>query len=114
MIRLELETPPSVNKLFATDWKTKRRFKSKEYERWLASANVALMLTKYKPIIGPVNVTITIEDTGRVDLANHEKACVDFCVKHGLIEDDTRPILRRLLMQWGRVKGCLVEIEPVK
>lgn len=110
MIRIEFERPPSVNALYCTDWKTKRRFKSKEYERWLSSAETFLLLARVKPIKGPVHVTITLEDTGRIDLANHEKACVDFCVKHGLIDDDSRPILRRLLMQWGNVKGCLVEI----
>lgn len=110
MIRLTLPKPPSSNHLFPTG-KSGRRFRSKEYEKWLSAAEYELWMTKFAPIAGPVSISITIEDIGRVDLANHEKACVDFIVKHKLIEDDKRSIVRRILMQWGNVKGCLVEIE---
>ena len=112
MIRLNLEKPPSVNALFSTDWKTKRRFRSKAYENWLSNAETALWMTKWKPITGPVNITITVEDAGRVDLANHEKSICDFLVKHGLIEDDKRSIVRKITLQWGNVKGCVVEVVP--
>lgn len=113
MIRLTLEKPPSVNALFATDWKTKRRFKSAKYESWLRSAEASLYMTKWKPIKGPVSISITIEDAGAVDLANHEKCLVDFLVKHGLIENDNRKIVRKITLQWGAASGCLVEIATV-
>jgi Holliday junction resolvase RusA-like endonuclease len=114
VIRFQCDKPPSVNAAFATDWKTKRRFKSAEYERWLSCANASLWMTKFQPIAGPVQITITIADEGRIDLANHEKLLVDFCVKNKLIEDDKRSIVRKIILQWGKPgSGALVEIEGV-
>lgn len=109
---LSLPKPPSVNALFATDWKTKRRFKSKVYEHWLSEAEAVLWNSKLIPLKGPVKIGLTIEDTGSVDLANHEKCVVDFLVKHGLIEGDGRKIVRELNLKWGMVSGCIVEIQP--
>jgi Holliday junction resolvase RusA-like endonuclease len=110
---LTLPKPPSVNALFATDWKTKRRFKSKVYEHWLAEAEAVLWKTKIKPVKGPVKLSLTIADTGAVDLANHEKCVVDFLVKHGLIEGDGRKVVRELNMKWGDTCGCVVEVLPI-
>lgn len=107
---LQLPKPPSVNALFATDWKTKRRFKSKVYGQWLAEAEAVLWQTKTTPIKGPVKIFLTVEDTGAVDLANHEKCVVDFLVKHGLIEGDGRKIVRELNLSWGKDKGCVVAV----
>jgi Holliday junction resolvase RusA-like endonuclease len=112
VIRFQCDKPPSVNAAYATDWKSKRRFKSHEYERWLSSAEASLWMTKFHPIAGPVHITITIADEGRVDLGNHEKILIDFCVKHKMIADDKRSIVRKIVLQWGQPgTGALVEIE---
>jgi len=59
----------------------------------------------------PVNITLTVEDSGRRDIDGTAKAPLDFLVRHKIIEDDSRKYLRKLLIQFGDVKGCVVEIE---
>jgi Holliday junction resolvase RusA-like endonuclease len=113
MIILELPKPPSSNHLYPTNRATGRRYRSREYELWLTNAAAFLWTTKITPIKGPVWITITVEDTGKVDLGNCEKSVTDFCVHHKLIEDDKRSIVRKITLQWGDVSGCLVEIGPM-
>jgi Holliday junction resolvase RusA-like endonuclease len=108
-----LPKPPSVNSLFATDWKTKRRFISKVYVEWLAAGADVLRETRCKRVPGPISVTITVADRGGVDLANHEKAAVDFLVKHNLIDGDGRKVVREIIMRWSEnVAGILLEVSP--
>jgi len=112
MIRLQLPKPPSSNQLFPTG-KNGMRHRSKAYNIWLGVAEPTVWLTKFLPIAGPVVIRLTLEDEGRIDLPNYEKALVDLCVRHKIIEDDKRAILRKLIMQWGKEEGAVVEIWSV-
>lgn len=115
MIRLELTMPPGVNGLFPTG-KHGKRFRSPAYDRWLSGAEASLWMTKFLPIAGPVEVSIRYEEGGRErDLDGLAKAPIDFCVKHKLIEDDRRSIVRKITLAWDKnVKGCVVEIIEAK
>jgi len=116
--RLDLPLPPSVNTAFATDWKTKRRFKSKAYTDWITAATLA-MGGNAPMLDGPVVVKYTFtkpknkdgsENKTKRDLGNLEKPVSDFLVKMSVIEDDS--LIQRMTLCWGdTAKGCLVEIE---
>lgn len=88
----DLPMPPSVNALFATDFKTKRRFRSKEYGAWLVKAGEALEL-QYAAYGGPgihkpVKVSIRLGLNYQSDIANREKALTDLLVAHLDMPDD--------------------------
>lgn len=115
--RLDLPFPPTVNTAFATDFKTKRRFKSKAYTDWLTAATLA-MGGDAPMLDGPVVVKYTFtkprnkdgsENKTKRDLGNLEKPVSDFLVKMSVIEDDS--FIQRMELAWGETpKGCRVEI----
>lgn len=80
----ELPLPPSSNMMFATDFKTKRRFVSKEYSGWKREAARQLIEqwnAAGKPIIGkPYSVYIQLNINHQGDIANREKAITDLLV----------------------------------
>ena len=110
-VRLELPTPPSLNNLFITT-KSGHRAPSKRYSQWRHIAAQALYMG-YKRLEGPVTIKITVEDKGRRDLDNFCKSVLDFCVTHRVIEGDSREFVRKITIEWGDVKGAVVEIEPI-
>ena len=80
--------PPSVNKAFATDWRRKTRFKSKDYAAWSRYVTNELHILRVeRPTPGfPIHCEIEIHSarwmTGKgtvrkVDLANFEKCLID-------------------------------------
>jgi Holliday junction resolvase RusA-like endonuclease len=91
-VRFMLPMPPSVNALYATNWKTKRRFESERYERWKGDALEALLVTKPRPkrTAGKIAVTYMVgrPNKRRMDCENFCKACSDFLVSQNLIDDD--------------------------
>lgn len=42
-MKIVLPLPPTLNHLFATDFKSGRRFKSKEYKEWIDKAEAAII-----------------------------------------------------------------------
>jgi len=120
-MKLTLPIPPSVNACYATNWKTKRRFKSKRYEAWEAEARLVLicqrrnadpMMPQY--ITGPVAVDYRIgrPDKRKRDLGNLEKPLSDFLVSAGLIQDDS--LIMSLHLEWGDNEGADITITEVK
>lgn len=118
MVTLDLPFPPSVNGAYATNWKTKRRFKSKGYDDWTTAA--VLAIGGGAPMLdGPVTVKYTFtkpknqdgsENKIKRDLGNLEKPVSDFLVFISVIEDDS--LIQRMELEWGDTpKGCRVEIE---
>lgn len=47
-INITLPIPPSVNQCYATNFATKRRFKSKKYKEWEEEASIVLENDRYK------------------------------------------------------------------
>jgi hypothetical protein len=80
----DLPMPPSANTMFATDFKTKRRFLSKEYAAWKKEAGRALIeqwQAAEGPVIGkPYAVHIELNLNHQADIANREKAITDLLV----------------------------------
>lgn len=107
---LMLPFPPSTNNLFAGK---ARRFTSKAYKAWQAEADHALLQQTPLPRFADrVVMTLTFgrPDKRRRDLGNLEKAISDQLVKHGILADDS--LIEVLMLAWGDVTGCMVEIEP--
>lgn len=92
-IRLTLPVPPSLNNLYANNPKG-GRFKTRDYRRWIKSANDHLMLQvrswKGREIKGPAVVTIRVAKAMRGDVDNRAKAPVDLLVAAGITADDSK------------------------
>lgn len=108
---IRLPTPPSVNSLYATSWKTRRRFISKSYADWRSKADAATLAQGVETIRGEVVVDTVVErpkDRRRRDLENYTKALSDHLVRCGAIEDDSQIIDSRI--RWGDVEGCEITV----
>jgi crossover junction endodeoxyribonuclease RusA len=110
--KLTLPFPPSLNSLFATNWKTKRRHKSADYDAWIFEAGLKLNIQR--PQAHPSEVAITIQlhkpDNRKRDLDNLNKAICDLLVTHGIIKDDSRIV--SLHTYWDQsVNGAEITIE---
>lgn len=103
----DLPLPPSTNSLFATDFKTKRRFVSKSYSVWKKAA--ASILAGHKPLAKPYAVHILVNINYRSDIDGRIKAVCDALVDAGIICDD-RYINSLRIDRDPSVEGCRVEI----
>lgn len=109
---LKLPFPPSVNQLYSTNWKTKQRFKSKRYRKWIAEAGICLITQKRNKHPGKVVMTFIVRnpDNRRRDLGNLEKAVSDLLVAHQIIRDDSFIVCHH--MAWSdRIEHAVVIIE---
>lgn len=104
---INLPFPPSVNGLYSTDWKTKRRFVSEKYKRWQEDSYYKLLGERQRNNRhkGQVEVvyTFTPPDKRHRDCFNYEKAVSDFLVKHQLIKDDS--MIVKGTVQWMQGNG---------
>ena len=107
-MKLELPFPPSVNNLFLNV--RHGRVHTARYRKWIERANDAMWFQDKTKFDGPVTIDITVEDTGRADLDNLSKALLDHLVRHEIIQDDGRSVVRGLSLKWGKVKGAQIEI----
>lgn len=114
---LLLPRPPSLNNLFPTMGEL--RGKSAGYRKWLKAAANTLLAQRSRLIPGPVQITVTLPDRGMYDPDNYLKATLDCLVAYGVIEDDNRTIVRRLVVEMGDIPhllgvemGMRVEIVP--
>ncbi len=113
---LVVPMPPSMNALYGTNWKTKKRFNSKRYENWIRDAGIALLQQETPVIEGNYTLKLSFGPR-RGDLGNRgEKAVSDLLEKHGVIENDK--LADRIILEWdNNVIGCQIEIEqniPIK
>lgn len=95
----------------------KGRMISPTYVAWRKAADDALWL--HKPIQhfkGEVAVCIAVGPTkGLSDLDGRIKACLDFCVRHQIIQDDNSKYIRMILARWDDgIKGCKVTISSME
>mgnify|MGYP003680851693 CR=1 FL=1 len=107
-MKLTLPFPPSVNGLYATNFKTKRRFKSKKYTEW---GNLALCHLNGVPSIhGKVKVLDEVgrPDKRRRDVANYEKAVSDTLVTADILDDDS--LIEEITLRWADVEGVEITI----
>lgn len=80
---------------------------------WRQAASDAILSSRVRPFVGPVEVTLTFRDGRRTrgfrDLPN---ACLQVLIGTRLIPSVDSAILRRLTLDWGAVAGVRIEICP--
>lgn len=110
MISVSLPRPPSTNNLFA-NVRGRGRVKTSEYRSWRTEAGWMLKMQHAQPIKGPVSLGYQVEDKGKGDLGNLEKAITDLLVSHNMIEGDSREVVRRITMEWANIEGVRVTVQ---
>ena len=110
-----LPFPPSVNGLFATDFRTRRRFATKRYQAWQTQAGVALLQQPHARLTGKVKVTYALgrPDKRKRDAFNYEKAISDLLVRHEIIQDDSDIDDGRIYWADDVKNGCRIEVEAL-
>lgn len=109
--RFELPVPPSTNQAYATNFKTGRRFKAKDHQKWQEAALTALKKMQ-EPMTGRLEVIYTFHfaTPHRRDISNYEKLATDTLVKAGIIKDDSlidRLVLNRGIEKTGNMVGIV-------
>lgn len=92
------------------------RGKTLAYRRWRDLAMTTLVANGPRPqFVGPVAVTVTLGEIGvtpNFDTDNALKPIFDVLVKMGVIPDDRRITVRRIVTEWAAdLAGCTVQIE---
>lgn len=109
---VELPKPPSVNHLFIHNHKTGGRYPSPDYKAWRKEAALMLMAQRARCAVGPVEITITVQEIKNADIDGRIKATLDCLVENGIIDGDSAKTVRKVTAQWGDVVGALVEVRP--
>jgi len=115
MTSFDLPLPPSTNQLFFNVPKEHGggRAKTKRYLDWITLARSELRKQKARPLFGQFVVRIECSEKSRADLGNHEKPVVDLLVFHGVLEDDSKKYVRKIILEWSsEIDGVRVIIEP--
>lgn len=87
--------PPSSNGAYATNFKTKKRFKSKDYEDWLSEIQPLYGAYFDAEMPCEVNMNIWFPDKRSRDLGNYEKLLIDYIVEQGILSDDNFKIVQK-------------------
>lgn len=111
-LRLALPLPPPAHVLFV-DVPGIGRAPSQILARWKREAWDAMAGQKQRFLGGPVRIAIVFADRGKTDLEARLKPVLDFLVVKGVIQDDSRSVLREVRLAWGDVQGCEISIDPV-
>jgi hypothetical protein len=130
-----LPMPPTSNALFANvsrkkkesvlasrlaqvGLETKRKLRGRvitgRYAAWIQLAGFRLNQAAQKPIVGRVTVLIEVDEDaiGDADSDNMAKAPLDLLVKHGLIEDDNKNVVRETTVRWVSGGGLSIFVNP--
>lgn len=111
----ELATPPSVNAMYANRRGGGRgRVPTRAYESWQRGELKALIAQRAKPVLPPVNVSISLPSTMRGDADNRCKPTLDLLVKAGVIPNDNRNIVRSITIDFHdapMMKVCVKSLE---
>lgn len=98
--------------MYATNWKTKQRFKSKKYGAFIKEAqSVLLAQMPVELFLGEVTIDIFVSPTNRKeDISNRIKAVEDFLVTSKIIQDDS--YVTSISCTWDREleNECIVNI----
>jgi Holliday junction resolvase RusA-like endonuclease len=117
--------PPGVNELYGNR-KVIRVGKSRQFGRaitpkyaaWRKETGQLLMIQRARPIKGRVDIDVYIDEAStsdRIDIDGRLKAVLDALVAFGIIEDDSKPVVRRVTAQWDNVpEGCRIVITEVE
>jgi crossover junction endodeoxyribonuclease RusA len=103
-----LPFPPGLNNLFSNVPRV-GRVPTKRYKAWQQEAAYGLLQQHVGHVAGDVDIEVLLgrPDKRKRDLDGLAKAPLDFLVKHGVIEDDSR--VQKLTLEWSAdTNACLV------
>lgn len=109
---IRLSMPPTDNNLFAGNGK--RRYRTREYDAWIKEAGWRIAIQRPPKSLAGVSILIEVSDresTNSWDLTNRQKAAMDLLVKHKIIQNDSKPYVRRFVMEWADIDGIRITIE---
>jgi len=104
--------PPSVNQCYATNWNTRRRFKTAPYkafiERMAVSmpSEIKMLLMVNKHVFESaieIEYNFYFPDNRRRDVGNYEKTLTDTLVNMGFMKDDS--LIERIVLEKYIDKG---------
>ena len=82
-------------------------------EVWRGAARDAVLSSRVRPFVGPVDVTLTFRDGPRARMIGGlPNACLQVLIGTGLIGAADSRVLRRLTLAWGGVVGVRIGIRP--
>lgn len=99
--------PTSVNGMFL-NVRGRGRVKTKRYMTWRRAAEwEARKAGPIRLMPGPVHIDLYVSEdgVGNMDLDNTAKAYLDLFVDLGLIEDDNKKIVRSISLRWVTGQG---------
>lgn len=108
---IDLPRPISTNDLWV-NIPGKGRARSQRYRTWLRAAGWAVKAARVRQFVGPVQITLTVEEKYRGDLDNCWKAVLDCLEACGVVVNDRQ--FRRIIAQFGPVDGMRAEIAPLE
>jgi hypothetical protein len=107
-IRLLLPFPPARDSLFAEGGE-RGRIRTTRYKEWRALAGSVILRQRPRCIVGPAQVTVTLEERpGRRDADQFLDAVVSCLSENGIVSGERA--IRRVTVQWGAVKGAVVDV----
>lgn len=113
---LVLDLPPTSNNLFGHVGK--RRYRTQQYENWIAAAGWQLKCQKAPEWTQPVSLLIEVREpptARREDLDGRAKATIDLLVRHSVIKDDSQAFVRQITLAWSdQIEGVRVTVRPCK
>jgi len=111
LFQCTLPIPPSVNNLFVNA-RGRGRYPSKKYTAWKKAALAAFLPKRPNAVIErPIEIVIRMSTKCRSDLDNIAKAPIDFLVQNGVIQNDNRAIVKRIVLEWdASITGAAISI----
>lgn len=115
-IILDLLPPPSVNRTRKMNWAAQPKIQA-----WKDAVDKLLLAAwsggkRPKPITGKFEATIILSETATgIDLDNAPKQVLDMAKRLGLIVDDGKKYMRRVVIEWGEAEeGCRLILKSVE
>lgn len=109
-----LPVPPTSNNLYATNFKTKKRYPAEAYVKWqkLAERN---FISIPEPMTGRIKATYSyiFTDARRRDIENFAKAVSDFLVNQKVLGDDSQIDHMELIRSSGTIPGVFITLERI-
>ena len=114
MTEIRLPFPPSVNQMYgAKRGRGRGRYILPDYANWRTEVYDALSKQKPRPVLGPCQIWIDLDDRRQGDADNRTKGILDALVEYGTIGGDSKKHVRRVSIGWAKCDGCRVAIEEL-
>lgn len=113
-VRYRLPYPPSTNNLYLNA-PGKGRRKTERYRIWARAAGNEILAQQRVHIGGQVHLTITLtpKPNSDPDASNSIKPLEDLLVNMGVIDGDSRKIVRKLTVEWDDADDTQAELGAV-